>query len=121
MNTQPRRRPILAALGTTTLALALARCEDSNDNNGTGSSATITAPGIVGPNSSSPISDSQPTLTVTIGCAVSNGGRTQIAHLLRSADQALYAGKRAGRNCVFFAGRSGPVAAAETGPRAVTH
>lgn len=64
MITQQRRRPILA-LGTTTLALALARCEDSGNNNGTGSSPTISAPGIVGPNSPAPIGDNQPTLTVT--------------------------------------------------------
>jgi hypothetical protein len=73
MNTQQRRRPILA-LGTTTLALALARCEDSGNgnNNGTGSSPTISAPGIVGPNSPSPIGDTQPTLTVT-NVSVSTG------------------------------------------------
>ena len=71
MDTQPRRRPILA-LGTTTLALALARCEEGGDNNGTGSSATISAPGIVGPNSSSPIGDNQPELTVT-NATVSTG------------------------------------------------
>jgi len=65
MMTQPRRRPIVA-LGTTTLALALARCEDGGDSNsGTGSSPTLSAPGIVEPNSSSPIGDNQPTLTVT--------------------------------------------------------
>ncbi len=63
----------------------------------------------------------EPALAVTIGCAVSNGGRVQIAHLLRSADQALYAGKRAGRNCVFFAGRTGPVTAAEAVPRTMAH
>jgi hypothetical protein len=70
MSIRPRR-PVLA-LGTTTLALALARCEDSGGSNGTGSSTTLTAPGIVGPNSTSPIGDNQPTLTVT-NATVSTG------------------------------------------------
>jgi hypothetical protein len=70
MSIRPRR-PVLA-LGTTTLALALARCEDSGGSNGTGSSTTLTAPGIVGPNSTSPIGDDQPTLTVT-NATVSTG------------------------------------------------
>ena len=55
----------------------------------------------------------EPPLTVTVGCVVSGGSRMQLAHLIRAADQALYAAKRAGRNRVFLAGRSGPVAAAE--------
>ncbi len=86
MNTQPRRRPILA-LGTTTLALALARCEDSGNNNGTGSSASITAPGIVGPNSSAPIGDNQPTLTVT-NATVSTGATPTYTFQV-STDQAF--------------------------------
>ena len=53
----------------------------------------------------------EPALTVTIGCVVSSNTRTQLSHLLRAADQALYAGKRAGRNRTFVASRSGPVAA----------
>jgi hypothetical protein len=70
MRIQLRRRATLP-LGVTTLALSLARCEDS-DNGGTGSSTTITAPGIVGPNSPSPVGDNQPTLTVT-NASVSTG------------------------------------------------
>jgi diguanylate cyclase (GGDEF)-like protein len=55
----------------------------------------------------------EPALTVTIGCVVSGNSRAQLAHLLRAADQALYAGKRAGRNRVFVAGRGGPTAAVD--------
>jgi diguanylate cyclase (GGDEF)-like protein len=57
--------------------------------------------------------DAEPALTVTIGCVVGNGSRPQLAQLLRAADQALYAGKRAGRNRVFIAGRSGPTVAGD--------
>ncbi len=73
MSTRLRQRPILT-LGTTTLALALARCgeESGGGNGGTGSSPTISAPGIVGPNSPTPIGDSTPTLTVT-NATVSTG------------------------------------------------
>ncbi|HJS72734.1 MAG TPA: hypothetical protein VJ921_00500, partial [Vicinamibacteria bacterium] len=72
MTTQLRRRPTALPFGVATLALTLARCEDSGDDNGTGSSTTITAPGIVGPNSPAPIGDNQPTLTVT-NASVSTG------------------------------------------------
>ena len=55
----------------------------------------------------------EPPLTVTIGCVVSGTSRMQLPQLMRAADQALYAAKRAGRNRVFLSGRSGPPAAAE--------
>jgi hypothetical protein len=71
MRTQLRRRPTALPFGVATLALTLARCEDSDENR-TGSTPTITAPGIVGPNSPSPIGDNQPTLTVT-NASVSTG------------------------------------------------
>ena len=55
------------------LALSLGGCGDeSNGGSGTGTSITLTAPGIVGPNSSAPLADTQPTLTVTNATA-SNG------------------------------------------------
>ena len=58
----------------------------------------------------------EPALTVTIGCVVSGTSRMQLPQLMRAADQALYAAKRAGRNRVFLAGRSGPAAAPEALP-----
>jgi hypothetical protein len=63
-----RPRHSIALLVSTSLAFA-ACGEDGSD---TGSSVTITAPGIVSPNSAAPTSDSQPTLTVT-NATVSNG------------------------------------------------
>jgi hypothetical protein len=75
MATQPRKLHYVA-VGTTLLALALTRCGDSGGSSGggggTGASITITAPAIVEPNSPSPISDTQPTLTVA-NATVSNG------------------------------------------------
>lgn len=62
----------------------------------------------------------EPGLTVTIGCVVSSSSRSQLARLLRAADQALYAGKRAGRNRVFVAGRNGATAAVEISAPAAT-
>lgn len=57
--------------------LALAACGDENNSGGTtGQSVTITAPGIVGPNESSPIADTQPTLTVTNASVSSGAGAT---------------------------------------------
>lgn len=46
-----------------------------------------------------------PGLTVSIGCAAADHGRMQLSHLLRLADQALYAAKAAGRNRVVASGR----------------
>jgi hypothetical protein len=67
------RSRALAAFGANCLALALTGCGDSDEGNGgAGSSPTITAPGIVAPNSPSPIGDTQPTLTVT-NASVSTG------------------------------------------------
>ena len=40
-------------------------------------------------------------LTVSIGAAVARDGERDVAAVLRRADQALYAAKRAGRNCVM--------------------
>jgi hypothetical protein len=69
------RRPTLLALGTmmTALVLALSRCGDSDGSDGgTGSSVTLTAPAIVGPNATTPLADTQPTLTVS-NATVSSG------------------------------------------------
>lgn len=53
-------------------ALGLTGCGEEGGGPGTGSTVTLTAPGIVSPNSSASIPDSQPTLTVT-NAAASNG------------------------------------------------
>lgn len=43
-------------------------------------------------------------VTVTVGVAGRSPADTELSDLLRRADQALYDGKRAGRNCVVVAG-----------------
>lgn len=74
MYTQPRLGKAAFSVGTLAVALATG-CGDSSSggNNNTGNSVTITAPGIVDPNSTDPISDGQPTLTVT-NVTVTGGG-----------------------------------------------
>ncbi len=68
-----RPRKWLLDFTITTLAVTIAGCGDTGSNNGgSGSSPTITAPGIVGPNSPSPIGDTSPTLSVT-NASVSTG------------------------------------------------
>ncbi len=52
-------------------------------------------------------------LTVSIGAAVAHAGEHDVAAVLRLADLALYAAKRAGRDCVMA---SGPAAAAMQTP-----
>jgi hypothetical protein len=60
----------VASLALFALA-ALSGCGEESDP-GTGATVTLTAPGIVSPNSSSPLADTQPTLTVT-NASASNG------------------------------------------------
>ncbi len=56
-----------------TFSLALGGCGDEGSGGaGAGASVTLTSPGVVGPNSASPVADTQPTLTVTNATA-SNG------------------------------------------------
>ncbi|HXV61635.1 MAG TPA: hypothetical protein VEK15_13135 [Vicinamibacteria bacterium] len=78
--------------GTLTLyasALAFAGCSDtgSSGSGGTSSSTTITAPGIVGPNATTPISEQQPTLTVTNASVSSGATPTYTFHV--SSDQSF--------------------------------
>jgi hypothetical protein len=55
------------------MLLALGGCGDEGSGGpGDGASVTLTAPGVAGPNSSTPVFDTQPTLTVT-NASVSNG------------------------------------------------
>jgi len=53
-------------------ALVLGGCGEEGGGPGSGASITLTAPGVVSPNSSAPLADTQPTLTVT-NATVSNG------------------------------------------------
>ncbi len=72
----------------TIAALALGGCgEESGGGPGTGSSVTLTAPGIVSPNSSSPVADTQPTLTVTN--ATASNGATPTYTFQVASDQAF--------------------------------
>jgi hypothetical protein len=59
------------------ISLALGGCGDEGSvGPGDGASVTLTAPGVSGPNSSAPTSDTQPTLTVTNATASSGGSPT---------------------------------------------
>lgn len=77
MHIQPLSRSFrLRTLAPAAVALTFAACGDEKNSGGnTGQSVTITAPGIVGPNDTSPIADTQPTLTVT-NASVSSGTGT---------------------------------------------
>jgi hypothetical protein len=69
------RRYLFSTVLGAIAAMALATCGDSGDG-GSSASVTITAPAPVSPNSLSPISDNQPTLTVTNATASSGGTLT---------------------------------------------
>lgn len=71
MSTQPLRNASIGFMIAITAA-SLSGCSDSGNNGGTGATITISAPTIVSPNTSSPINENPPTLTVA-NVTVSDG------------------------------------------------
>lgn len=59
--------------------------------------------------------DGMPPSTVSIGAVYAHGGKTEIGHLIESADQALYAAKKAGKDRIVAAA---PPTSGSVAPRA---